>query len=360
MIGSDSGKLGPECIRVQNLDSDLLAALGGYGQAAHPLKSILRVRVVGEGMSGCEDLPDVFGRNHVLEGEIRFIPHFPFEPGVGYCACFDPRPLGLPEFSEVLTLEFSLPRETGAVPAQVNRVFPSSDVLPENLLRFYVCFSNSMQRDQVEKHVKILGPDGQPAPDVLYRAPVELWDRTMRHLTILLDPGRLKRGVGPYRQLGPPLKPGLEYTLAINSEMVDQSGNPLRESFYKTFLVTEPVHERIAVEQWNVRPPVARGCQPLVLEFPRPLDWAQLLNSITVVAENGNPMEGRVVVEQSEKCWSLTPTSTWVAGSYLIRVASSLEDVCGNNLLSPFDRPLRISTELREKRANHSIPFNLE
>jgi hypothetical protein len=62
---------------------------------------------------------------------------------------------------------------------------------------------------------------------VLYRAPVELWDRSMQHLTILVDPGRLKRGVGPNRELGPPLKVGDEYALVAGSGLVDLSGEPL-------------------------------------------------------------------------------------------------------------------------------------
>ena len=99
----------------------------------------------------------------------------------------------------MLTLEFSLPREQNALATEVNHIFPSGGCLPENLLRFYVCFSNSMQRGRVRSKISLLGPDGEPAPDALYRAPVELWDRSMRRLTILLDPGRLKRGVGPNR-----------------------------------------------------------------------------------------------------------------------------------------------------------------
>ena len=86
----------------------------------------------------------------------------------------------------------------------------------------------------------------------------------MRHLTILLDPGRLKRGVGPNRELGPPLKVGHEHKLAIGSGLIDFSGRPLREGFYKPFRVSAAVRDRIAVEQWKIVPPA--------LMFPRPLD----------------------------------------------------------------------------------------
>src|SRR5215831_3502931 len=90
--------------------------------------------------------PDVIGRHLVLENGIRFVPHFPFDAGVRFRATFDPRPLGRPEHAEVLTREFSLPRAMSAVRTHVKQVFPSSDALPENLLRMYVCFSNPMQR----------------------------------------------------------------------------------------------------------------------------------------------------------------------------------------------------------------------
>jgi hypothetical protein len=358
-IYSDPSRFGSRYIGVYNLDPDLLVALGKCARTSYLLQSMLRVRVVGAGTPPGEDLPDVFGRYQVLPGEIRFIPHFPFEPGVHYRASFDPRPLGRPELSEVVTLEFSLPREVRAAGTQVTQVFPSGGSLPENLLRFYVCFSNPMQRGRAEEQIRLLGPDGQPAPDVLYRPPVELWDKSMRHLTILLDPGRLKRGVGPNRELGPPLKAGQEYTLAIGSGMLDSSGRPLRQSIYKRFQVTEAVRERIAVEQWKILPPATKSLQPLVLMFPNPLDWALLWHTIDIASERGQSIDGRIAIDQGEKRWSLTPTSPWAAGSYYVRIASSIEDVCGNNLLEAFDRPLRPAGSLVSEAGNCSIPFHL-
>jgi hypothetical protein len=359
ILDFDPSRPGHGFVCAQNLGSDLIAALRECAQAARLLQSILRVRVVEAEVLPDEDLPDVFGQHQVLQDQIRFGPHFPFEPGVQYRASFDPRPLGRPELSEVLTLEFSLPRGTSAAPTQLTQVFPSSDTLPENLLRFYLRFSNSMQRGRVEEQIRLLGPDGEPAPDVLYRPPVELWDRTMRHLTILLDPGRLKRGVGPNRALGPPLKAGHEYTLVIGSGMLDLRGRPLPGSVSKRFQVKEAVRERIAVEHWKIRPPTKDSREPLVLMFPKPLDWALLWHTIDVVAEGGLSIAGRIAIDQGERRWSFTPSSPWTAGSYSVRVASGLEDVCGNTLLEAFDKPLRSGTALISAAANRSIPFYL-
>jgi len=359
VIDSDPRQPGSRCVSVKNLYPDMIDALGRCAQAGHPLQSILRVTVIEAGVPGGEDIPNIFGRYDVLQDGIRFIPHFPFESGVCYRASFDSRPLGRPEFSEVVTHEFSLPREMSAVRTQVKQVFPSSDLLPENLLRFYVCFSNSMQRGCAEEHIRLFGPDGQPAHEVLYRPPVELWDRSMRHLTILLDPGRLKRWVGPNRELGPPLKAGHEYTLAIGPGMVDLSGRPLCEGFYKPFRVTAAVRERIMVKQWRILPPTTKSYQPLALIFPRPVDWAMLWHTITIASEDGQPIDGRVVIDKGEKRWRFTPTSPWIAGSYYIHAAPNLEDVCGNSLLGAFDRPLQSSGNLVHDVTNRSIPFHL-
>jgi hypothetical protein len=320
---------------------------------------MLRVRVIETGSPGSENLPDVLGSRQVLGNGIRFIPRFPFDSNVRFRATFDPRPLGRAELLEALTLEFSLPGETNAVRTRVRHVFPSSDSLPENLLRFYVCFSRPMQRGRAEEHIVLLGPDGRPAPDTLYRPPVELWDRSIRHLTILLDPGRLKRGLGPNRELGPPLKAGEWYTLVVDSDMVDSAGRPIRESFYKSFCVTEAIRERIAIEQWKIVPPVSRSHQPLVVIFPTPLDWALLWRSITIALEDGRPVSGRIAIGQGERRWSFTPSSPWIGGSYCIRIASSLEDVCGNSLLQAFDRPLRSMTDGAREAADRSIPFQV-
>jgi hypothetical protein len=346
------------CVAVGNLDPGLMAALSSYLKVGGSPESLLRVTVVQTGALSAEELPQILGRYCLAEDRFQFTPHFPFERGISYRVRFDSRPLGRAEFSGALTHEFSFPKERGT-PAEITHIFPSSDLLPENLLRLHVCFSEPMQRGQAEAEISILGPDGTSAPDVLYRAPVELWDRSMRNLTILLDPGRLKRGVGPNRELGPPLKVGQLYTLVVGAGMTGQSGERLREPVCKRFRVTEAVRELVAVEKWKIRAPKANTREPLMLTFPRPLDWGLVLHALTVTSASNQPVMADISIDQCETRWSFTPASPWSIGVYDIHVAPTLEDVCGNSVIAAFDRPLRSGSDLAYEVAGRSISFDV-
>jgi hypothetical protein len=307
-----------------------------------------------------DGLPDMSGRYTLYDDEVRFIPTFPFDTGVTYRVIFDARRLGSLLTEEPLMLEFLIPSHQEALAlTKVTHVFPSSSLLPENLLRFYVCFSQSMQRGRALDEISLLDSEGQPVADALYRPPVELWDRTMRRLTVLLDPGRLKRWVGPNVELGPPLNAGQTYTLEIGSGMIDVHGRQLGERFHKRFLVADPVREHISVESWEVLPPVTGSRQALVLRFKNPLDWALLFQTITVESAAGDLIAGQVAVDQCEKRWSFTPASPWVAGMYHMGVGSSLEDVCGNNIGGAFERPIGTAAHPAARTSGSSLVFQL-
>jgi hypothetical protein len=339
-VNSDPSLSGAGTVSVNSLAPDLLAFLRDSPRSEEVMKSAFRVTVDHISSPEAAALPAVSGRYLLLEDEVQFIPHFPFESDIKYRASFDPQWLGNP-FAEPISLEFQIPaRQKAPAPAEVKQVFPSSDILPENLLRFYVCFSNGMQRGRALEEISLLDSEGRPVADALYRPPVELWNRTMRRLTVLLDPGRLKRWVGPNVELGPPLKAGQEYTLQIGSGMIDRDGRRLSQPFRKRFVVGDPLQETISVASWRILPPATGGRQALSLMFKDPLDWALLFHTITVGTSDGSIVDGQVAVDQCEKRWNFTPTSPWIAGTYHITVGSGLEDVCGNTITGAFDRPL--------------------
>lgn len=359
-VGSDPSPYGPGSVSVCCLGPDLLGFLGSSARPGDVLKSLFRVTVAQASSPEGASLPDVSGRYHLFEDEVQFVPHFPFERDVKYHLSFDPQPLGASLTAESFDLEFLIPSEQKArALTEVTHIFPSCDLLPENLLRFYVCFSNSMQRGRALEEISLLDSEGQPVADALYRPPVELWDRTMLYLTVLLDPGRLKRWVGPNLELGPPLKAGQKYTLEIGSGMTDLYGRPLREPFRKDFVVGDPKREHISVESWNILPPVTGSREALVLMFTSPLDWALLFHTITIASADGSVIGGQVVVDQCERRWSFTPTSPWITGVYHIRVGSSLEDVCGNSITGAFDRSLRRDPHLVTGMKGSSLSFQL-
>jgi hypothetical protein len=341
------------CVRARNLAPGFAASLGGR------VDSVLRVKVAEAEDRNDEDLPDISGDHEILGDGVRFVPHLPFESGIAFRATLDLGVLGHPGLAEIQTLEFSFRRETRAAETEVKQVLPSDDVLPENLLRLYVLFSNPMQRGRAADNIAIRGPDGSAAPDVLYRAPVELWDSNMTCLTILLDPGRLKRGVGPNRMLGPPLTVGQRYTLAVGPGMIDMHGRPLREGFAKSFSVSEAVREAVATEEWTIRPPETGGRQPLELVFPWQLDWAQLWRGITVASESGQRISGRIDIDLGETRWRFTPDAPWHKGVHSVRVSPGLEDICGNTPYGPFDRQIRLADDVAREAAILSIPFEV-
>ena len=356
----DPGQPGPVAVTVSALSAPQQAALNRVVHAGGSLLDVLNVRVVDDGVPHDDARPPIAGRHQVVADGLRFLPHFPPEPGVLYRATFRPELLDDAQAAESISLQFRIPEPQPLLsPTVVERIYPSGDYLPENLLRLYVAFSRPMWRGCAVQHMQLLGPDGEPAPDVLYRAPVELWDRSMQTLTVLLDPGRLKRGVGPNRELGPPLVRGECYTLVVGAGMLDGSGQPLARATQKSFRVLTPVREPIAVEQWRLSPPTANTSEALVFHFQAPLDWALLTNAITINKATGERVDGHIMIGEGETRWSLTPTTPWTAGFYRVCVRCDLEDVCGNSPVAPFDRPLRQGSNLYREETTRELHFNV-
>ena len=321
-------------------------------------RGALRVEVVAADGPEHERPPAVSGDWEVADGEVGFEPHFPYAPGVRYRARFEPGAVGLLGL-EALTAEFALPKPEPATPPEVTAVFPSADVLPENLLRLYIHFSRPMRRGGAQASTALLAGDGAPVPDALYRAPVELWDPAMRRLTVLLDPGRLKRGVGPNRLLGPPLQHGDDYALAIGPGMTDIDGRSLAGTAVKRFRASAAVRTALAVQDWLVEPPAARTFAPLTVDFPTSMDEVLLMAGLGVTSADGRRMDGRVSVDRGERRWRFAPAVAWGPGAYRLHVASAVEDVCGNGLAGAFDRPLRRGSDLAVETLQDAIAFEV-
>jgi len=277
--------------------------------------------------------PPIFGTVTLEGGRLRFDPEFRLSAGSRYRAT-----LSLPG-SKPVSIDYTVPAAVDQQPAIVERVYPTGDQLPANLLKFYVCFSRPMrQTDRVFDQMHILDEKGKPVHDPWRR--FQQWSDDGRRLTLWIHPGRVKQGVNLREELGPVLVPGQRFTLRLDATLEDLSGTPMAAAFEKPFVATEEDRTRLDLTQWKIAAPKTGSRDPLRVTFPKPLDHALVTRLITFCDESGRTMDGVVTVGAEERSCSFTPASPWRAGRYSVRADELLEDLAGNTPVRVFDADL--------------------
>ena len=300
---------------------------------------------------GGAEAPPVAGTYTVENGSLVFHPRFPISPGLRVSASFHP-----PEGSPVAA-NFELAAERRLPTTRVAHVYPSTDTLPENQLKFYLYFSAPMRKGEAWSHLRLLGADGGPVEMPFLELDEELWDPGHTRLTILFDPGRIKRGLLPLKEMGPSIQSGRQYTLVVSRDWADGNGAPLVEEFRKSFRVAPADRTPPDPKQWRLHAPAAAAAAPLEVNFPKPLDYALLQHSITVTGPAG-PISGSVEVDRDETRWRFTPDAPWREGEYHLVVQTTLEDLAGNHILRPFDVD-RFERVAPIDRETVSVPFRI-
>ena len=232
------------------------------------------------------------------------------------------------------TLRVALPAPD-ATPPRLVRFAPSQAVIPANTLRLYLHFSEPMARGQLREMVSLFTADGTPVASPFLSLEAELWDPSQTRATLLLDPGRIKQGVGPNVAGGAPLQEGQSYRLTVSPQMRSAAGSPLGSPVSVAFRIGPPERRAIAPDAWEILSPVAGNQAPLSIAFDRIMDSGAALRLITLQGPNGQPMQGQITSDGGG--WSLVPDRPWQAGRYSIIVDPELEDVSGNTIGAPFD-----------------------
>ncbi|MEO0931908.1 MAG: hypothetical protein AAFY14_14880, partial [Pseudomonadota bacterium] len=84
---------------------------------------------------------------------------------------------------------------TGPATTVVDEIYPSGDVVPENLLRMYLYFSGPMAEADILPHIRLRHEDATAVDGVFLSNRFDLWSPDRTRLTLLLDPGRVKTGL---------------------------------------------------------------------------------------------------------------------------------------------------------------------
>lgn len=295
----------------------------------------------------------VAGAYRVRDNGLDFMPAFPFDPGRVYEVTVDPAHLPTPRAEAVETTLLSLPAPPAAVPETVvSAIYPSGDVWPANLLRFYLHFSAPMSRSSGVGRIRLTDADGVEDADALLPLEADFWSADATRYTVFFEPGRVKRGIGPNLEQGRALTPGHRYAIVVDASWPDADGQPLARTFRHEFTAGPPVEEGLSLDEWEVIAPTAGSRDSLVVRFPAPLDHALLQRAIGVALAGEDAFGGEVTVSDAETRWTFTPTEPWRAGAHELIVLSVLEDPAGNRPGQAFE--VAQATALPERSV---VPF---
>ena len=296
--------------------------------------------------------PPLAGTYSLVGSQLRFRPSLPLLPGQTYTARLEsPARSGRPAVS--LRAEHRTPAPAPAATPQLTAIYPSTDRLPANHLKFYLVFSEPMESGVFLNHCRLLDARGKPV-EAPFRE-TELWSPDGRRLTLWFHPGRQKTGVNLNVEFGPVLTEGGDYRLVIDGRWPSARGVPLGGDVTKTFRAVSPLHEQLTTNSWRLQVPAAGTRDALRVAFPHPLDWATLHRQMRVVQAD-TPLAGAITVEPGEQAWRFVPERAWAAGPHVLRVGTAIEDQAGNSLARPFEVNLR-GKVLSSVPAEVDLPF---
>lgn len=295
----------------------------------------------------CEGRTAMAGRYDSHQNKLTFTPAFAFEKAQVYTVAihYQDRDGGVKQDLK----EFVIPEGIALSAPQVLGIHPSGNEIPENTLRFYIYFSTPMQPHVSSGYIKLLDASNQVDDAAFMSFKQELWSEDRKRLTLLMDPGRIKRGVAQNLELGPALEKGNAYSIQIHQGWPSARGESLRSSFVKTFSAGRALRTLPDTQLWKTQVPGRNTTNPLVIEFDRPFDYELLKSSITILDAHGQLIDGNVSIRNQEHAWVFTPDTRWHQEQIKIRVNSHLEDVAGNNFRDLLDHS--IGTQLNSADA---------
>lgn len=316
---------------IATLPPELAKALPAGQLSAEQGEQVLQVFLRHQGKDG----PPMLGKYDKKGQSLVFQPSFPLEAGATYGAR-----LLLPK-TKTLTAEYKVPELPKGPPTVVDKIWPSADVLPANVLRFYIYFSQPMRGgEEIFSQITILDAKGNPVYDPWLRD--ELWSEDGKMLIIYIHPGRIKWGVLLRELFGPVLYPDRDYTLKISGDMLDSRSQKLGKDYTKKFKTTAEDRTFIHLKQWTITAPAAGTKQPLLVQCGKYIDHKSLDRYLSVLGPKGKAIVGKTVVGAQEKSWAFHPDQLWQAAEYTLSVDGKLEDVAGNTPIRPFDMDLKM------------------
>jgi hypothetical protein len=329
LVGSSQ----PTAIEISGLPGRDINALQKAALTRDQWQQILKVTVAGA------TIP-IAGDYAVVDGMLRFTPMYGFDPGRPLDARFDPSRIPGADPADpwraVKQKVLAAAARPPQLPTAVTHVYPSGGEVAANMLRFYIEFSGPMGRGSPLDHVRLVDESGKEVVDPFLPVEAGFWTPDRTRFTLFFDPGRVKRGIKPNREMGRALVPGKRYVLVISEEWLDGQGRKLKPGHRHEFSVRPPIEHPLDQTRWRIEAPRAGTTDPLLVTFPWALDYG-LLNRALGVRRGEVELAGEIGIGPRETRWRFTPKDPWTAGDHTLVASTLLEDPAGNRLGRAFE-----------------------
>lgn len=236
--------------------------------------------------------------------------------------------------------EFRTAAAAGAQPTVELR--PTGVPLPANALKFYLHFSEPMERGVFLDRLRLFESDGKEVVGPFRET--ELWSPDGRRLTVWFHPGRQKTGVNLNIVEGPVLRAGTRCRLVVSGAWRSAAGVALGadRSFEWDVGAADDTMPTLAGLRLEI--PQAGSREPLVVRSVEPLDPGVFASALSL-HRAGQDVAGRAEAAPDGRRWRFTPDLAWAAGEHVLQVDPNLEDLAGNSLIQPFEVDLASTRE---------------
>ena len=290
----------------------------------------------------------IIGEVIYSEHSVTFIPLISFGTDHSYTALFK---------DELYHFEIEISEEYEYL--EVEKIYPSGPELPANLLKIYVKFSKPISPAKVFDHILILDEHEIAVERAVLELENPLLSGDGTLLTLWIEPGRQKRGLGPNLMLGPVFTEGRSYQIQVSESLKDLNGVPMKKRGMHYFKIIKDDRKKIDASKWQIDKPDIETFQDLIITCGETLDFGSALSGISILNNKDEVVEGTWHFAEHETKLIFSSVNIWSAGSYTLVIDHVVEDLAGNNLVRLFDQPIGMN-EPQPSTAEFTIQIKIE
>lgn len=289
----------------------------------------------------------MIGQLDKIELGLRFSPLVDFNLNTTYTCLYR---------NEVYTFKLDLEAEYDFL--KIRDTYPSSPELPANLLKIYVRFNKPISTTNLQDKIKLQTAEGRPIDRSFLPMENALINEDGTLLTLWIEPGRQKRGLGPNSHLGSVLHNGDDIILFISKDITDRNGISMSEDYQRKMKIVAEDRVKPDFTNWNIISPNPESKEVLKIRFDESLDFASAKKSFSIMFNDKMDVFGSWEMGPSERSVLFYPNERWAKGAYWVHISPDLEDLAANNLVRLFDSDVRKQQD--DYSGLLSLKFNIE